>query len=278
MAKDITNQRFSKLVALKKVGRKENNALWECICDCGKTTVTTTTSLIGGNTKSCGCLQYELAYNRREVFVGKTFGSLTVIKDLENRHTKRYVWVKCVCGVEKAVSASAMKYGKIISCGCVGAINRTKASIKHGLSYNRLYFVWASMMDRCYKETFPDYHNYGGRGIKVSDEWHDVRVFISDMQEGSEKGLQLDRIDNNGWYSKQNCRWVTRKQNNRNKRNNVFITINNEIKTAKEWSEIYNVRYNDLRLRFHRGEDNEQYLIHGRPKIPIEIMKKGLSQ
>lgn len=266
MAKDVTGVKFHKLTAIEKVGRKGSNCLWKCLCDCGKETITTTTSLLLGNTKSCGCILKDVKKASREDFVGKTFFHLTVLEDLGSKNKKRYVLARCVCGVEKPVMASSMKYGKIISCGCIGFKKRIAATTKHRLSGNRLYFIWAGMMNRCYNESFQDYHNYGGRGIKVCEKWHDVRKFIEDMEEGSDKKLQLDRIDNNGNYSKENCRWVTRKENNRNKRTNVFITIGGETKTATEWAEIYGVDARKLMSRFRKGEKNEQILLFGKEK------------
>lgn len=109
------------------------------------------------------------------------------------------------------------------------------------------------MMTRCYNPKFPDYHNYGGRGIEVCAEWFDVARFVDDMTEGYKNGLQLDRTDNNGWYSKSNCKWVTRKQNNRNKRTNVFIEANGIKLTATEWSELLGIPYTTILSRKNKG-------------------------
>jgi len=127
-----------------------------------------------------------------------------------------------------------------------------KFNIKHNLSGHPLYFVWYMMMTRCYNPKFQDYHNYGGRGIEVCAEWFDILKFIDDMSFGYKKGLQLDRIDNNKWYSKCNCKWSTRKQNNRNKRNNILITIGLETLTMVEWSEKTGVNYKTIMYRYRK--------------------------
>ncbi len=247
---DLTNQKFGKLTAIKKVGRKGSNNIWECLCDCGNTTKATANSLKVGNKKSCGCLVIEVAKKRREDVVGKVFNNITVIREVDRKGHKRCVYGRCICGIEKVFMIDHLKDGSSKSCGCT----RDKtASITHGQSYNRLYFVWYSMMTRCYNPKFPDYHNYGGRGIRVCDEWFDMCKFIEDVTPGYFRGLQLDRIDNDAGYSKNNCRWVTRKQNNRNKRTNVFITFNNQTKTIVEWCEIYNLRQSGVWTRIRKG-------------------------
>lgn len=253
MAKDITGKKFGRLTPIKKVGKKGSNNIWECLCDCGNIKQIMCTSLILGNTKSCGCLIKEARINKREEMAGKTFGNIIVLNNLPRKNGKSHVWGKCICGVEKIFKTDHLKSGATQSCGCIGAKNRALSKIKHNLSGNKLYFVWASMMVRCYKKTFPDYHNYGGRGIKVCEEWMTVENFISDMQEGYAKGLQLDRIDNNSDYSKMNCKWSTRKENNRNKRNNVMIEIDGIILTMVEWSEKENIKYSTIRNRKRRG-------------------------
>lgn len=252
---DISNKKFGKLTALKIVGRSGSNNVWECLCECGKITQTTATSLMKGNTRSCGCYRKDLFEINKEIFVGKKYGSILVTMDVGIKNGKRIVVGKCDCGVVKEYRASHLKSGKTISCGCYPEKNRSAMSTKHGLSGNPLYFVWASMMNRCYNENFSDYHNYGGRGIFVCDRWHEVSFFVSDMTEGYCKGLQIDRIDNNKGYSKNNCRWATRKENNRNKRTNRMITANGVTQSLVAWSEETGIKYSTLSGFIQRGGD-----------------------
>lgn len=110
----------------------------------------------------------------------------------------------------------------------------------HG-AYQRnkhLYNVWTTMLHRCNDPKRKKYKDYGGRGISVCPEWNDPNVFIDwAEQNGYEPGLQLDRIDNNGNYSPDNCRWLTPKENSRNRRNTVFLTVNGITKSVAEWCE-----------------------------------------
>lgn len=103
---------------------------------------------------------------------------------------------------------------------------------KHGMRYSREYGIWQSMIGRCYRKSNGSYKNYGAKGITVCDKWKTFEGFFEDM--GFCGDLCLDRIDNTKGYSKENCRWVTHKQNNRNKSNNVIVAG----KTLAEWAEI----------------------------------------
>lgn len=115
---------------------------------------------------------------------------------------------------------------------CNGAIARNKD----------LYNVWQTMMRRCYDPNRPKYKIYGARGIKVDPIWHNANTFLDWAEaHGWRKGLQIDRIDNNGDYSPENCRIVTPKQNSRNRRNTVWLTINGEKKSVAEWCETIQV-------------------------------------
>jgi hypothetical protein len=189
--------------------------------------------------------------------VGKKFGLLTVTEYV-GRVKWSYYMCKCDCGKFKSVRIDHLQSGKTISCGCERIRRSIEASTTHNQSKNPLCFIWHAMMNRCYNEEFQDYHNYGGRGIKVSDEWHDINTFINEVSEGYIKGLQLDRINNEEWYSKSNFKWSTRSENNRNKRTNRHIIINGVDKIAIVWAEEYGINYQTILGREKRGwVDNE---------------------
>lgn len=139
-----------------------------------------------------------------------------------------------------------------------------KNAIKHGLSNTRLHKIWHSMYCRCYYKSTNQYKNYGGKGIKVCKEWKHIEGFVNfynwSIANGYKDNLTLDRIDNNKDYSPQNCRWVTYKQQCRNKTNNVYYTFKNETKTSKEWCEIYNISQTTLNDRLKRNWTLEQAL------------------
>ena len=112
----------------------------------------------------------------------------------------------------------------------------------HGLTNTRIYSVWCTMKQRCYNPNREKYKDYGGRGIDICDEWQDAAVFAEwALSHGYRPGLQIDRIDNNAGYSPDNCRFVTPKQNSRNRRNTKILTINGESRSVPEWCESINI-------------------------------------
>lgn len=139
-----------------------------------------------------------------------------------------------------------------------------KNAVKHGLSNTRLHRIWHSMYCRCYYKSTNQYKNYGGKGIKVCEEWKHIEGFVNfynwAMTNGYRDDLTLDRIDNDKNYSPQNCRWVTCKQQCRNRTNNVYYTFKGETKTSKEWCEIYNISQTTLNDRLKRNWTLEQAL------------------
>lgn len=127
--------------------------------------------------------------------------------------------------------------------------------IKGKSFYNKSWYnSYRSMMDRCYREKASNYYLYGGRGIKVCDEWHNIENFEKWVEtSGYKKGLTLDRIDVNGNYEPNNCRWVTMKEQDNNRRNTIYIEHNGEVHTISEWAEITGINRRTLNSRYYRG-------------------------
>lgn len=132
----------------------------------------------------------------------------------------------------------------------------------HGLSKTRLHTIWHSMYCRCNYPTTNQYKNYGGRGIKICEEWeHNFLNFYNwAMANGYQDNLTIDRIDVNGNYEPSNCRWITRKEQCSNRTDNVFYTFNGETKTGKQWCDLYNINYTTFCDRLKRGWTLEQSL------------------
>lgn len=125
--------------------------------------------------------------------------------------------------------------------------------IIHGLSKHPLYSVWVNMRARCCNEINPEYRNYGGRGIAMCKRWHDPQKFVDDMFPTFEKGLQIDRIDNAGFYEPSNCRWVTRSQNQRNKRNSRWVEYKGQKRLVIEVVVELNISPRALKYRVRQG-------------------------
>ena len=124
------------------------------------------------------------------------------------------------------------------------ALKLKPRNYKHGACARneKLYNTWATMIHRCEDKKRIKYPSYGGRGIKICEAWHDPNAFMDWAEaNGYKDGLQIDRIDNNGDYSPDNCRWVTPKQNSRNRRNTVYLTVNGKTKSVAEWCETIKV-------------------------------------
>ena len=117
-----------------------------------------------------------------------------------------------------------------------------------------LYSVWAGIKSRTENPKSPGWHNYGGRGIKMCSRWRNsFENFLEDMGKRPSKKHSIDRIDNDGDYTPENCRWATKEEQSNNMRKNVNITMNGETKTISEWCRIYDINYPAALWRLHNG-------------------------
>lgn len=152
---------------------------------------------------------------------GKKFGRLKVVRYYGSNKNGRALWLcQCECGNTKVIVGNSLINKATISCGCYNKEHSKNIHTKHNMSYSKIYKVWNGMKTRCYNKNFLYYCNYGGRGIKICDEWkNDFSKFYEwAINNGYKEGLTIDRINNDGNYEPNNCRWVTRAEQNRNKR------------------------------------------------------------
>lgn len=214
--RNLSGERFGKMVAVKCVGRdRHKNARWLCKCDCGRTKIVSSRSLVNGNTKSCGCLET----------------------------------------------------GKFIN----GFAKR------HGGSAERLYRVWGGMRNRCYDKNRQEYPSYGGRGIRICDEWlHDYGAFRRWAYEnGFDPGAtgyecSIDRIDPDGDYSPENCRWIPMSEQTWNRRDTWCLEYRGRRMTLVDASLVHGVAMSTIRTRIKRGWSVERAI-----ETPARRMSSG---
>lgn len=177
---------------------------------------------------------------------GQVFGKLTVESFAETRGSQSYWNILCECGNRKAMQRSGIFNYK--SCGCEGGVEI------HGMWKHPLYLTWQNIITRCYNPKSVDYKDYGGRGILVSHSWLDVRNFIADMNP-KPANTQIDRRDNNLGYSKENCRWASKVENNQNRRNSVKVEYQGKLMSLKEAEALCGVSSRILEQRIRLGKN-----------------------
>lgn len=194
---------------------------------------------------------------------GQKFGRFTVLYKLHNYHKYgTYYLCLCECGNLREVRSQTLRNSKSKSCGCLMKELAHLKSTTHGKSDTKLYATYYDMKKRCYNEKHKDYNDYGGRGIKICDEWLDdfMAFYKWAIDNDYKENLTIDRIDVNGNYTPDNCRWATPKQQARNTRRNRMITINDETRCLAEWCEIFNLKYKIVKCRLCRGWSIEKAL------------------
>lgn len=190
---------------------------------------------------------------------GYRFGFLTAIKFSHKEKGGKNLWeYKCDCGNTVVRRMNDVPDGKNQSCGCKKSEFNPMRS--HGMNRTRFYRIWSGMKTRCNNKNVVYYKRYGGRGINC-DVWRNFEDFKKDMFETyqehvskfGEKQTTIERIDNNGNYCKENCRWATYKEQGSNTRVNRRIKIGDKIKTSKEWSEYFNITPQAMFYRVQHG-------------------------
>jgi hypothetical protein len=152
------------------------------------------------------------------------------------------------------VRLTHMRRGVSKSCGCWRKENSTQQATKHGLAGEPIYEVWKDMMRRCYNEKYRRYPDWGGRGIKVCPEWHDVLIFAEwGKMNGYGSGLLIDRINNDGDYSPTNCKWSTMKEQSNNRRNSKLIAFRGTTMTETQWADALGITQPALHERLSKG-------------------------
>lgn len=226
--------------------------------------------------------------NRNPVdLIGHKFGRWTVLDVADDRispsgEAQKMLLCKCECGTVKSVNMKNLMRGLTKSCGCLALEKSIERSTKHGKSNTRLFLTWENMRRRCYDKNNKSYYRYGGRGIKVCDEWNEnFSVFYEwAMESGYQDNLTIDRIDNNKDYDPSNCRWADVKTQCRNRSSNVRITINGVTKIMSEWCEEIGIDRDLVSSRMKSGWDADKALFTPviKPYRVVRISKDGSEQ
>jgi hypothetical protein len=196
---------------------------------------------------------------------GQPFHELTAIEMVGRDKWKDAIWkCRCSCGNEIETKANKLKRGEAKSCGCKKAEWAREANIKHGASARGKmtpeYSTWQWVIDRCENPNNEAFHNYGGRGIGIAPEWrHDFNAFLAHIGPRPNGGT-IERVDNSKGYIPGNVRWATRREQARNKRNNVWLTFRGETLLLADWARRLNIGESTIVTRLKRGLTVEEAL------------------
>lgn len=196
---------------------------------------------------------------------GKRFGRLVVLCETDERRSKQIIWkCKCDCGKEVLVAGYCLRDGTTKSCGCYKRDKFTEMAKTYPRKRNsptkeRLYHIWLDMRRRTTNPKRGNYYRYGARGIRVCDKWYNsFDVFMEwALSHGYDNTLSIERIDIDGNYCPENCRWANKTEQARNKENTRYFEYGGKKKTVKEWSEITGIPYTTLLRRIDDGRTKD---------------------
>lgn len=203
---------------------------------------------------------------RRLDLTGQRFGRLLVRGCVGTKNGSTLWLCRCDCGKTSYVVGTNLKAGRTQSCGCLNIDRTREVNTKHGYGNTKLYYIYHAMHQRCYDKSFKSYHHYGGRGITVCEEWHDLDTFCRwALSHGYKEGLSIERKDVDGPYCPENCEWITKAEQTRNRRNTVYVTYHGETMPLSVLAEEKGLNRRTLQSRLERGWDIEDAL-----KRPVE--------
>lgn len=215
-------------------------------------------------------------------YKGKKYNRLTILDFSHKDKDRRYFNVLCDCGVKKIVNIHWITNGNTKSCGCLireiaAELCRKKAT--HGKSGTRIYNIWTGIINRCNNSTWKEYLKYGARGISVCEEWLDYKNFENWVNSsGYSDNLSIDRIDNNGNYEPNNCKWSNPTEQANNRRSSVYLEYNGEVKTIANWSRVFNISQGIIGARIKRGWTIEDAFLKPTRKIVYSNGKTNMDK
>ena len=196
------------------------------------------------------------------IVAGDRFNRLIVLGECGISNSgKRLFSCLCDCGTNAVVVGGNLNSGTTGSCGCLNSEITSTRCTTHGLADTGIYFIWRALISRCNNPKNKGFKNYGGRGIKVSDHWLKFENFFEDMGYKPE-GKSLDRVDNDGDYSVENCRWATRKEQANNRRKNLpKITLDGVTLSIGDWANRLKLNPASVRNRLRKGVTDPNKLL-----------------
>jgi len=253
--RDIRGQAWNAMTAVEFRRREGKHSIWLFRCLCGTETEKPAAAVIGGNTKSCGCLKSRarrglprLACDRSpemESLLGQQIGRLVPESEAERNERGERMWnCRCECGGRGVFPHKGLRAGTTRSCGCLH--RETSARVaretghlrrKHGRSGTPEWICWQGMLARCGNPKAKGYARYGGRGIRVCERWLSFEAFLADMGEKPSPAHSIGRIDNDKGYEPGNCRWETAEEQARNRRGMRMIAWRGETLCLTAWAE-----------------------------------------
>lgn len=252
--KDLFDKRFGRLKVLYSAPDfRPGETQWFCACDCGNVIIRRAKFI--PKLKSCGCARTGPMATNSIDLTGQTFGRLSVMCAVPSNAKRRRgtSWLcqcSCPAGNTVVVAGESLKSGFTKSCGCLADESR----FKHGMSNSPEFRIWSGMKERCRNPNNPRYKDYGGRGITVCPEWEDsFEQFLVDVGPRPSPEHSLDRLDNDKSYCPENVRWATPKEQARNRRTTILLTMAGRTQTIEEWAEALSVPIERIKGRLRAG-------------------------
>jgi hypothetical protein len=212
----MINRVFNSWTVLGEIKTDKPGKHYECLCECGNVRIKAGTELRAGRGKQCQECQYNSMYDTdREI--GKKYGKWTVLKFINVYKKLQRFECSCECGYIGIHAVAELRSGKSTQCSTCHNRENANNNIKHGMHKTKIYKVWSSMLDRCRNSKNAAYKYYGARGISFDPLWVKFENFYNDMCPRPDS-MTLDRINNDGPYSKENCRWITHLENCQNRK------------------------------------------------------------
>lgn len=262
---DLVGKTFGYLTVLQRYSDGDGKKKWLCKCICGREVVVIDGNLKTGNSIRCGNRDCPSKYKD---ISNQRFGKLVAqeylgLKQISKDGRRASCWLcKCDCGNTTEVTYHNLISGHTKSCGCLHKEVVSKNSYRHGDSRTILYRRYIGMKDRCYNQNATEYDQYGGRGIRVCDEWfNDYTSFKRwSLDNGFRKELSIDRINVNGNYEPKNCRWATTKEQAENRQNNHIVRYNGKEYILTRIASEHNICVNTFRYRLEMGWDADKII------------------